>query len=297
MLHWFRRRAGESNPPGQNWGWDNSGVDAPEGLRGSVAGAFLMGAGGIVRWQPDAAAGALRQRMSDVVAGIWACREHDGYMMAFPRNESNYHENPDYVTAWLTHGLLEAAAAGEADALELLRGHFDWFNSADNLPLFLPPALPIVGVGPFFDENGHSVRGSAQFDHGHEIYLIYQGMIHNSRYVATFTLEFSSHTLLTVIIATVCVGQPGTLPRRTATGYRHDCAALQRRLVVTAACSAKSFGNMAAKQVPTQLRDHGDRSVHGSVPADCRPKVPRSSRRLLCDVPRALVACRWNCCN
>ena len=143
-----------------------------------------MGAGGIVRWQPDAAGGALRQRMSDVVAGIRACREHDGYIMAFPRNESNYHENPDYVTAWLTHGLLEAAVAGEADALRLLRGHFDWFNSADNLPLFLPPALPNVGVGPFFDENGHSVRGSAQFDHGHEIYLIYQGMIHNSRYVA-----------------------------------------------------------------------------------------------------------------
>ena len=28
---------------GKNWGWDNSGVDAPMGLRGSVAGGFLMG--------------------------------------------------------------------------------------------------------------------------------------------------------------------------------------------------------------------------------------------------------------
>ena len=216
MLHWFRRRAGESHPPGQNYGWDNSGVDAPEGLRGSVAGAFLMvqkrffciapfrmksddlprrtqskrremlrikaflqGAGGIVRWQPDAAGGRLKQRMADLVAGIRACAD-DGYIMAFPRNESNYHENPDYVTAWLTHGLLEAAIAGETDALDLLRGHFDWFNSAENLPLFLPPALP-EAAGPFFDGNGNSVRGSAQFDHGHEIYLIYQGMIHNSR--------------------------------------------------------------------------------------------------------------------
>lgn len=88
MLHWFRRRAGQSNPPGGNWGWDNSGVDAPEGLRGSVAGAFLMGAGGIARWQPNAAGGALRQRVAEVVAGIRACREPDGYIMAFPRNES-----------------------------------------------------------------------------------------------------------------------------------------------------------------------------------------------------------------
>lgn len=54
------------------------------------------------------------------------------------------------------------------------------FNSAKGLPLFLPPALP-AGTGPFFDSNGHSVRKSAQFEHGHEIYLIYQGIIHNSR--------------------------------------------------------------------------------------------------------------------
>ena len=180
MLHWFRRRADQSNPPGGNWGWDNGAVDSPEGLRGSVAGAFLMGAGGIVRWQPDAAGGQLKQRVAEIVNGIRACREKDGYIMAFPRNESNYHENPDYVTAWLTHGLLEAAVAGEPDALALLRGHFDWFNGAEDLPLFLPPALP-AGTGPFFDSNGNSVRKSEQFDHGHEIYLIYQGIIHNSR--------------------------------------------------------------------------------------------------------------------
>lgn len=275
MLHWFRRRAGESSPPGQNWGWDNSGVDAPEGLRGSVAGAFLMGAGGIVRWQPDAAGGALKQRMADVVSGIRACREHDGYIMAFPRNESNYHENPDYVTAWLTHGLLEAAVAGQVDALDLLRGHFDWFNSAENLPLFLPPALPSAGTGPFFDENGHSVRGSKQFDHGHEIYLIYQGMIHNSRYAATFSsrdrtagfvlcsvLRFShspvvlSSSLRHDVSSVVRGVQTGALPGRSAARRRHDCAAIQRGVVVAAACGAQPVGDLATKQVPTQLRDH-----------------------------------------
>ena len=70
----------------------------------------------------------------------------------------------DYVTSWLTHGLLEAAVAGEEDALALLREHFDWFNSASSLPLFLPPAEPTFS--PFAD------RQSEQFVHGHEIYLI-----------------------------------------------------------------------------------------------------------------------------
>ena len=184
MLYWFRSRHGERTPPGQNWGWDNSNVDRPEGLRGSVAGAFLMGAGGAVRWPLDLETGGelriLRSRVHDLVEGIKQASEPDGYIMAFPRNESNYHENPDYVTSWLAHGLLEAAVAGETGALDLLRGHFDWFNSAENLPLFLPPALP-AGTGPFFDSNGNSVRNSVQFDHGHTIYLIYQGIIHNSR--------------------------------------------------------------------------------------------------------------------
>ena len=70
----------------------------------------------------------------------------------------------DYVTSWLTHGLLEAAVAGEEDALALLREHFDWFNAAGDLPLFLPPAEPTFS--PFAD------RQSEQFVHGHEVYLI-----------------------------------------------------------------------------------------------------------------------------
>ena len=49
-----------------------------------------------------------------MVQGIKANQAADGYMSAFPRNESNCHENPDYVTSWLTHGLLEAAVAGDA---------------------------------------------------------------------------------------------------------------------------------------------------------------------------------------
>jgi hypothetical protein len=55
LLYWFRVRSGDPNPPGGSYGWDNSNVDAPYGLRGSVAGAFLMGTGrcqGLVRKGP-----------------------------------------------------------------------------------------------------------------------------------------------------------------------------------------------------------------------------------------------------
>lgn len=75
-------------------------------------------------------------------------------------------------------GLLEVAAAGNRDALPLLRAHFDWFNGGDDLPFFLPP----VGQGlPFPSTIKQTLKQNDQFQHGHEIYLIYQGIIHNTR--------------------------------------------------------------------------------------------------------------------
>jgi hypothetical protein len=47
------------------------------------------------------------------------------------------------------------------------------FNAAAILPTFLPPAAQTVPFGVS--------RTSAEFDHGHKIYLIYQGLIHNTR--------------------------------------------------------------------------------------------------------------------
>ena len=84
ILYWFRQRAGYPNPPNaSSWGWDGHtepmesaghthphvvaakpppgrNVDGPFGLRGSVAGAFLMGSGGVTRWTEDA---GLRSRL------------------------------------------------------------------------------------------------------------------------------------------------------------------------------------------------------------------------------------------
>lgn len=67
MLYWFRTRAGHKNVPGQSWGWDNGAVDAPFGLRGSVAGMFMMGSGGVVRWYNSS---GLDDRLAAVVNNI-----------------------------------------------------------------------------------------------------------------------------------------------------------------------------------------------------------------------------------
>ena len=195
MLFWFRTRAGISNPhDAKNWGWDNGGPDSPMGLKGSVAGGFLMGAGGALRWEEGANNGSLARKVATLIVGIKACQNKtNGYLMAFPMNVSSYKESPDYVTSWLTHGLLEAAVAGFADeVLPMLRAHFNWFNSAENLPTFLPPAAEGQWVGsatrgPFVcdaakgDVGCWTGKESNQFTFGHEIYLIYQGMIHNTR--------------------------------------------------------------------------------------------------------------------
>ena len=80
--------------------------------------------------------------------------------MAFPVNESTYHENPNYVTAWVTHGLLEAAGAGYAHALasrpmvarqppswrDQVPGHASTPLPRAPLPCNRAPSLPCRGL-------------------------------------------------------------------------------------------------------------------------------------------------------
>ena len=175
LLYWFRIRAGARNPEqARNWGWDGHGPDQPYGLKGSVAGLYMMGLGGALRWKNDT---ELWQRLSAVVGNLSALQEADGYLMAFPKNESTYHENPNYVTSWVTHGLLEAHVAGQPGALQALRRHFDWFNYAtDYLAQFLPPCSGPGTPGGAFSGCSDQAR-----ENGHSIYLIKQGIIHNTR--------------------------------------------------------------------------------------------------------------------
>lgn len=152
-----------------------------------------MGAGGALRYMPNNT--DLRARVDAVVNVIAQAQDNTtGYAMAFPMNESTYHENPDYVTSWVTHGLLEAATSGNTRALGILRGHFDWFNHAANLPTFLPPrggptethvqpfpCLPMPNRQGSQCTQEESQFNNDQYHFGHLDYLINQGIIHNTR--------------------------------------------------------------------------------------------------------------------
>jgi len=123
----FRIRSGNPNPPDdrpQVGFWDTD-------LRGSNAGRFMMGAGNTLRWMEN---GELRSRLNELIDGIEACREPDGYILAYPHViDSLRSEEPNYARAWFTHGLIEAAIAGNPKAYGLLRSHADWFNQWNEL--------------------------------------------------------------------------------------------------------------------------------------------------------------------
>ncbi len=122
LLRQFRERAGvipRFEPPNNDVKfWE-------EDLAGSNAGRFLMAAGNTLRWMEHP---ELRRRLNSVVDGIAQYREPNGYIMAYPPNSILYSERGGYTRAWVTHGLIEAADAGNPKALDLLRGYYDWFN-------------------------------------------------------------------------------------------------------------------------------------------------------------------------
>ena len=134
LLRQFYERTGKVKgfkPTGSQTFWE-------EDLAGSNAGRFLMGAGNTVRWIDDP---ELRRRLNTVVDGIEECRQPNGYIMAYPEDTIFYSERAAYTRAWLTHGLLEAAYAGNSKALPLLRGYYDWFNQQSFLPDMLRGAI------------------------------------------------------------------------------------------------------------------------------------------------------------
>lgn len=134
LLRQFYERTGmitNFQPVGSQKFWE-------EDLAGSNAGRFLMGAGNTLRWMDHA---ELRRRLDAVVDGIEACRQPNGYIMAYPEDTIFYSERAAYTRAWLTHGLLEAAYSGNPKALSLLRGYYDWFNVQSFLPEMLRGAI------------------------------------------------------------------------------------------------------------------------------------------------------------
>lgn len=138
LLHPFRERAGQKvprwdRPPVPFWSVD---------LLGSNAGRFLMGAGNTLRWMEHP---ELRKRMNDVVDGIEACREPNGYIYAFPPKGFLHNEQANYARAWFTRGMLAAAKAGNPKALGLMRAGHDWFNHCEYLPKLIYLSLGLQG--------------------------------------------------------------------------------------------------------------------------------------------------------
>jgi hypothetical protein len=119
LLFQFRKRAGLPQPPGAACvGWDCR----ADWIEGSLAGLFLMGAGGHLRWVEHP---QLRSMMDALIDGIEACAEPDGYLAAFTQAKLATDEHPDYTTSWTVHGFLEAHIAGNAKALRMIRAHMN----------------------------------------------------------------------------------------------------------------------------------------------------------------------------
>lgn len=179
LLFQFRKRAGLPQPPGAACiGWDCR----ADWIEGSLAGLFLMGAGGHLRWVEHP---QLRSMMDQLIDGIENCTEADGWLSAYTQEKMATDEHPDYTTSWTVHGFLEAHIAGNPKALRMIRAHMNVFNNHSLIPSFLPPdggnwpwAVP---AGPFPPgiNNKTSYTGSTLT--GHTIYLIVQGLIHSTR--------------------------------------------------------------------------------------------------------------------
>jgi len=133
----FRVRAGQEVEPfnealSRQWMYN---------LPGSEAGRFLMGAGNTLRWMEHE---DLRGRMNRIVDVIDACKEPDGYIMAYKKDDIYQAEFGAYVRSWVTHGLLDAGYGGNEKAFGLVRGYYDWFNNCR----YLPELLRRSGQGP-----------------------------------------------------------------------------------------------------------------------------------------------------
>ena len=140
-----------------------------------------MGAGGTLRFEENA---QLRQMLNELVDGIENCTEPDGYLAAFQQAKLATDEHPDYTTSWTVHGFLEAARAGNPKALAMIRRHMNVFNNHTLIPTFLPPdggnwpwQTPLGPNPPGFVNKSASGSGTMT---GHTVYLIVQGIIHNT---------------------------------------------------------------------------------------------------------------------
>jgi len=155
MLYFFYERARIAPPVGaQCFGWD-------EWIKGSATGNYLMGAGSYLQNAQDA---TLTARVQQVVDGIGALQEPNGWLWAFNESDIDADNCPDYCAGWVTRGLLDADRAGISGAYALARQQISIFNNHSHLASFLPQNGGDNPVQPFpagFDNKTSGGYGQA----------------------------------------------------------------------------------------------------------------------------------------
>jgi len=139
LLHTFYVRAGKDAPersrPAEIF-WETE-------LEGSNAGRFLMGAGYTLCFEENP---QLRQRLDQLVAGIGACAEEDGFCMGYPKSHMMIMERVNYTRTYLNRGLVAALAAGNREAGQILRAQQDWFYRYPHKYKIMELHLPWQGM-------------------------------------------------------------------------------------------------------------------------------------------------------
>ena len=88
MLYWYRVHKGV-DVPGVPYAGDAGHFE--NNLKGQTAGEFLMGAGTALLWEEDE---TLRHMVREVLAGMEACRDDDGFIIPIPREQFSAREYP-----------------------------------------------------------------------------------------------------------------------------------------------------------------------------------------------------------
>lgn len=140
ILYWYRVHKGV-DAPGVPYAGDAGHFE--NNLKGQTAGEFLMGAGTALLWEEDE---TLRRMVREVLAGMEACRDDDGFIIPIPREQFATREYPNYTRAWITFGLLDAGYAGETRAFALARDMTDVFNKSEILPYVKDLNLGFQGI-------------------------------------------------------------------------------------------------------------------------------------------------------
>lgn len=170
MLYFFAMRAGNPNPPGYCFGWD-------EWIKGSATGNYLMGAGGALRWVNDT---QLYTNVLQVIEGIQNFQDPTtGWLWAFNESDIWTDNLPDYCASWVTRGLLDVHNSQRYTnlPLNLARESISLFNNHTKLPWFLPQNGGPNPVQPYPSGFNNQTSGGYGQANGHMIYIEYQGMI------------------------------------------------------------------------------------------------------------------------